>query len=446
MIWEGVPLGFDGPDRSARPISYNASSDGSGNAPTLIYGPPGSSKTVGHVICQLLDDDSGKRSYLVIDPKGEACAVTSKFRRRVSDVKIINAYGLLTDIRPDMESDGWNPLADLESAALSFEDDCQAKGLALIKTNPNEHQPHFPDSARSAITGTIAFEVREADARKQTRSLPAVRRLLTLDAAHQRAEIEKMIATGDEFISSRVAKFLGGDSNEIQSIKSTIDTQTGWMTKPMREDMTRAGGINLRGLASRPMTVYAIVPTEELQAKGVYLRLLLSSALRALYRHDGVPTTLLVEEGFVLGYHAEIEQALSILRAFGSRISIIFQSYSQITHLYPQTHGLFTAGAILSFRPADMDTAKWLVERAGKEYVAALSSADPASPHDLDARPSWQQQQRDRIPLDAMFGMPRGRALVWLPHSETPRMSWVKGYFEIPELARRASENPYHRR
>ena len=44
-----------------------------------------------------------------------------------------------------------------------------------------------------------------------------------------------------------------------------------------------------------------------------------------------------------------------------------------------------------------------------------------------------------------MFGMPQGRALVFLPHGDKPRVSYVKGYFEIPRgLARRASANPYH--
>ena len=40
-----------------------------------------------------------------------------------------------------------------------------------------------------------------------------------------------------------------------------------------------------------------ILPTEELQAKAIWLRLILSSALRALYQHGGLPVTLLVEEG-----------------------------------------------------------------------------------------------------------------------------------------------------
>ena len=74
-----------------------------------------------------------------------------------------------------------------------------------------------------------------------------------------------------------------------------------------------------------------------------------------------------------------------------------------------------------------------------------LSAADPSSPTDLGARPSWQQRDRDRIPLAKMFGMPKGRALVWKPGDEVPRVSWVRGYFEVPELNARASPNPYFR-
>jgi type IV secretory pathway TraG/TraD family ATPase VirD4 len=156
MIWDGSPLGFD---RDSRPISYNVGDDGSGCAPTLIFGPPGTSKTVGLVCTELLDEP-GRRSFVVLDPKGEICAITSAYRRRVSDVKIINPYGLLVDERPDMASDKWNPLGDLEPDALGFGDECQAKGEALIKSDSNQSQRHFPDSARSGATAVIMREVR----------------------------------------------------------------------------------------------------------------------------------------------------------------------------------------------------------------------------------------------------------------------------------------------
>jgi type IV secretion system protein VirD4 len=441
MIWRGVPLGYD---RAGRPISYNESSDGSGNAPTLVFGPPGSFKTVGLVVPQLLDEESRRRSFVVIDPKGEITAITSRFRRRVSDVKIINPYGLLVDERPDMRSDGWNPLGDLNPASPGFIDDCQGKGAALIKTDSNESQKHFPDSARSGMTATIAWVVSEVMARRAPGPplLATVRNILTLPADRLRPVIQRMVDSGGFDISSRAAKFLA-DNTEIQNIKSTIETNTTWMSPPMRRDMETSRGVNFRDLSRRPTTVYVIIPTEELAEKSTYLRLVLSSALRALYCHGGVPTTLIIEEGFVLGHHAEIEQALSILRGFCSRMTIVFQSLSQIKKLYPDTWGLFTAGAVLAFRPADTDTARWLVEKAGKVTMPVLSASEPRPGESVPGM-SWQQRERDRIPEPKMFAMPRARALVWLPHEEAPRVSWVKGYFEIPGLARRASANPYH--
>lgn len=436
MIWKGVPLGFDS---KGRPIACG------GNLPTLIMGAMGSNKTVGHVALQLLDDDSGNRSYIVLDPKGEVCALTCKYRRKVcgkDNVKIINPYGLLAKERPDMKSDGWNPLAHLNPDAPSYGDDCAALGDALIKTSSNESQPIFPNSARSAFTAGINFEVREARRQNLPPSLANVRAMLTLETAQLVEVIKKMIATGDPDIVTRMRKFLN-DNREIQSIKSNIETDSAWMTKPMRDDMMCGkNGVDFSACKKRPATIYIILPTEEL--KPAYLRLVVSSALRALYRHGGVPTTVIVEEAFALGYLEELEKANSILRGFGSRVTFVYQSIQQIKKLYPDTWGLFTGGTVLAFRPVDLETAKWMSERAGEVIVPVLSAADPSSPNDFGVRPSWQQQKRPRIPLSKMFGMPQGRALVWLPNEEVPRVSQVKGYFEIRKLRRRASPNPYY--
>jgi hypothetical protein len=116
----------------------------------------------------------------------------------------------------------------------------------------------------------------------------------------------------------------------------------------------------------------------------------------------------------------------------------------QIRKLYPDTWELFGLGSVLGFRPGDVQTAKWMVEKAGKITTPVLSAADPSGAHDVGVRPSWQQRERDRIPLQKMLGMPPGVALVWLPNEEVPRVARIKGYFELP-LRRFADRNPYFR-
>jgi hypothetical protein len=63
----------------------------------------------------------------------------------------------------------------------------------------------------------------------------------------------------------------------------------------------------------------------------------------------------------------------------------VFQSYQKIKKLYASTHGLFTAGALLAFRPADLETGEMLVKKAGKITVPVLGASEPrpgeAMPH-----------------------------------------------------------------
>jgi type IV secretory pathway TraG/TraD family ATPase VirD4 len=443
QIWkDGVPLGFDGPGKRARPIMYSKKQDRSGNAPTLVIGPPGSSKTVGLVATQLLDEP-GKRSFIVLDTKAELAAITANWRRRVcgkENVKIINPYGLLTEKRPDLKSDQWNPLNPLDPGALGYGDECGALGDAAVKSDLNEHQPHFSDCARSAIAGGTMFVVKDADDKGMARSLPGVRALFTQAPAALKKSIEQMMKCRDFDITSRVAKFLA-ENDEINSIKSTIERHTSWMSLPLRNDMSTRTGVDFRDCTKRPTTIYVCVPVTELASKAVYLRLIFSAVLRALYVEDAVPTTVIVEEAFVLGYHREIEQALSILRTYNSRLTVVFQSLGQTRQLYPATWGLFTAGSVISFKPGEQDTREWIVRQAGKIEVPVRNSSDPRQGEGMPGA-GWGIQQVDRISEADVSDMPPGRALVFLPHASAPRQSWVKGYYEIPLLAARADANP----
>ena len=84
------------------------------------------------------------------------------------------------------------------------------------------------------------FTVRDCRARKAVPLLADVRGIMCLEPKALRAAVERMMQAGDYDINTRLQKFLS-ETNEIGSIRSTIEANTAWMTKPIRDDMNTAG-------------------------------------------------------------------------------------------------------------------------------------------------------------------------------------------------------------
>jgi hypothetical protein len=100
-------------------------------------------------------------SMAFLDGKGTVTAMTINWRRRVcgpENVKVANPEGLLVDERPDLKSDGWNPI-DLDPSSPTFHADCQSAAYALIKSGSNPTQKFFPDGARKITDGLTMGEV-----------------------------------------------------------------------------------------------------------------------------------------------------------------------------------------------------------------------------------------------------------------------------------------------
>ena len=135
-------------------------------------------------------------------------------------------------------------------------------------------------------------------------------------------------------------------------------------------------------LKEKPTTVYVILPAERMRTHSVWLRLVVVSALRALYRPGGLRTLLLIDEMPALGHLGPLEDAFGLVRGYKVQIAGICQDLAQLKALYKERWESFlaNAGVVQGFTPNDLTTADWMSRRAGQTTLVAANQAKACQP------------------------------------------------------------------
>jgi type IV secretion system protein VirD4 len=418
----------------------------------LLLGPTGSGKGTRFLVGNLLH--SRGRSLIATDMKGELAAMTAGYRRALGDVVILNPFNL-----HGLGSDGFNPLMSLDPDSDTFVDDAVGIGEALIKIEGKD--PHWSESAQGLVVGTIMWEVVCAKREGRMPLLENVRRILTEPDEYEmfggksrlvrglRVTVRRMCVEGGFEIESLVGKFLRGN-DEMAGIQSTADRQTTWMlSRPMRADLAR-NGIDFRDLKRRPTTVYLVLPAERMRTHSVWLRLVIVTALRALYSPGGVKTLFLLDEFAQLGHLGPIEDAFGLVRGFGVSLFPVLQDLGQLKALYQERWETFigNAGAVIGLTPNDLTTAEWMSRRAGDTTIVAASfnqgnSLNTGGQGSSDGMGYQQQRRRLYLPQELM-DFPSGTGLIWPAGTSMSVPFFAPEYWNISELRGRAMPNPYH--
>jgi type IV secretion system protein VirD4 len=264
-----------------------------------------------------------------------------------------------------------------------------------------------------------------------------------------RVTVRRMCVEGGFEIESLVGKFLRGN-DEMAGIQSTADRQTTWMlSRPMRADLAR-NGIDFRDLKRRPTTVYLVLPAERMRTHSVWLRLVIVTALRALYSPGGVKTLFLLDEFAQLGHLGPIEDAFGLVRGFGVSLFPVLQDLGQLKALYQERWETFigNAGAVIGLTPNDLTTAEWMSRRAGDTTIVAASfnqgnSLNTGGQGSSDGMGYQQQRRRLYLPQELM-DFPSGTGLIWPAGTSMSVPFFAPEYWNISELRGRAMPNPYH--
>lgn len=436
----------------------------------LLFGPNGTGKGTRFLINNLLS--SVGKSICVVDPKGELAAVSARYRHQAGNaVHILDPFGKLHEAVKDSAdhryliehglttSTGFNPLAAIDPRSPHFYDDCAALGEALIKIEGKD--PHWSESAQGLLVALIMWEkIRKGDAA----NLENVRAMLTEADEWERTFDRKgkatdeivrglavtaaeMVEGGGYEIASLAARFTER-TNELTSVRSTADTQTRWiLSPPMRGDLKK-NGVDFRKLKERPTTVYVILPAERMRTHSVWLRLIVVSVLRALYRPGGLRTLLLIDEMPALGHLGPLEDAFGLVRGYKVQIAGICQDLNQLKALYKDRWESFlaNAGVVQGFTPNDLTTADWMSRRSGKTTLLAPSSSERHS-DDKGGRSestSWSQVGRQLYLPQELMGFAEGTGLLWIAGMANGVRFFAPPYWKIEQANARALRNPYY--
>ncbi len=422
----------------------------------LLFGPNGSGKGTRILVNNLLR--LRDRSIVVIDPKGELTAITADYRRKLGDVVVLNPFDVL-----GLGSAGFNPLASLDPASQTFVDDAAGIGEALIRVDPGEKDPHWSESARGLLTALVMWEVKLAQQQKRVPSLENVRYLLTEPNAFEhdedgrrgrqirglRVTAARMCAMGGYEIESLAGRFIR-DNDEIASIRSTADRQTGWMLSPPMRACMAKNDLDFATLKERPVTVYLILPAERMRTHAVWLRRVIVSALRALYHPGGLPVLFMLDEFAQLGHLAPIEDAFALVRGFGVQIWPVLQDLNQLKALYKERWETFVgnAGVVQAFAPNDLTTAEWMSQRAGDTTVAAAGynrgdQQSDAGHGSASTGLSWSQQRRRLFLPQELMEFAPGSGLLW-PAGSSRSVPFIAPSYWETDAKRLAKSNPYY--
>ena len=423
--------------RAGAPVTYDLRSH------ITLIAPTGAGKGVTLEIPNLLLGLRGM-SVLSLDPSGQNAAVCAEARRQAgSETLMLNPFNLHARLYPDMADIGCNPLLALDPKSPNFFEDAMALGDASISVE-GDSQRHFPESARGLMTWLMMF-VRLEEGDKA--NLGTVRDLLTGDLC---GAARAAVATGHPRIKSLAYKYQD-ESKELASVISTAETQTRWLlSDQMRESLARNGIGDFGRLKDRPTSLFLILPAgTELENHGVWLRMIVTCALNALYRRGGegggVPTLFMLSEFAQMGKLAPIRAAFGQARKYGIRLWPVLQDRGQLIDLYTKDGAdsfIANSGCVVALTPNDPATAEWMSNFSGREWGISVSASD--DPHSGAARENWSLGEERVWPSDKIRELPRFHGLVWESGRSQPQAVYLPPYWEIDACKRLARPDPFH--
>lgn len=336
-------------------------------------------------------------SMFIIDPKGELYRDTHARRSSMGQaIHCLDPFGVT-----DAESAKFNPLDELEDGSMSAITEAARLADTLIERPQNAGEnKHFYDEA-VALLRAVILHVKSYATYRDICNLGTVNNAL--------ASIDDLLAemslnpSYNGLIKRTAIRFEKKGDREKSSCVSTAQSNlTEIFEDPRVNECLSSSTFDFASLKTsnigegKGTTIYLVIPEHYLAPYSRLLRLIVNSALEAMYKtkdtrdptrfKPNTPVLFLLEEFAHLGKLEALESGMGIARGSDVRLWIVLQNLSQIERNYGK-HAVQTfmanTGALEAFGINDNETADYLSKKIGyhvmKREAQTIAKGDSTS-------------------------------------------------------------------
>lgn len=398
------------------------------------------------IIPNLLGASDYQGSWVVIDPKGENAAITARYQReRGQSVVVLNPWGLLADSLGEAHS--YNPLDILaDDTNINLVDDAQMIAEMIVPIDRNDHNKFFTDNARAIIAGLLLHMVTFED-KPIERSLKTLWEWVRLPEndwiellADMNVNDHELFGNVVKQAANETAKLMKAGDKTWGNIISSVLQCTDFLKSPALQKSMESG-FDPKTLSDGKTTLYVIIPADKLQSHARWLRLVVTTTMRAVVRKPNKRVAFLLDEFAALGYLPEIETALSTYAGFEITVWTILQSLIQLKAHYKDNWETFVGNSTIRqfFSVNDNFTAEYASTAIGEtSHVVSERNRFGLGKSESNKRPLVTPDELRRVSGKNIFAFIADNAVTYYP--KLP-------YYEMQRLSdngkARFDENPY---
>lgn len=346
------------------------------NRNIMVVGGPGSFKTQGFVITNVLNET--ENSIVVTDPKGEVYENTADFKRQQGyNVHVINFSKM-------QYSDRYNPLDYVTN-------DVEATNVAtkiVDSSNKDGKKDVWYYSQRSLLSALILYVKLEEHPRN--RNMSGIVRFLQehgeADKDDEESELDKAFLSLDITHPARKLYELGykksrGDMKG-SIIVSLLTTISDYINETVG-NFTDFSDFHLQEIGRKKTMLYVIIPVMDTSWEGL-TNIFFSQMFDQLYElassyHSKLPVAVnfILDEFVNLGKFTNYEEFLATCRGYGIGVATILQSLTQLQDKYNREKAesiLGNCSVQICMNASNNTTAKYFSDLLGKTTVKVETS------------------------------------------------------------------------